>query len=303
MDRRNFLATAAASVAATPNLASAQAQSIPRRVLWAANVRTKTLPERLEAAQAGRFDAMSVFPIDYKGWRASGLSATDIRNMIDAAGIDAAILDPFVQWVPSFQIPDGYPKDYVAFIDTPEDQAFEIAEALRARQINSVEGLNQSHERTAMIDAMGAFADRAAARGVSLTLEPMPISTIVSLADGWDLVSAVDHPALSLCFDTWHFWRADPDHTLLRRIPPDRIGEVQLADARATLNGDMTNDLLHHRLMPGDGDFDLERTVDVLKDICAWRSVGPELFSDAMDELAAAEAGRRTGASLDFWLK
>lgn len=303
MNRRELLAAAAAA-SFTPLLPEiAMAQSAPRRVLWAANVRNKPLAERLAAARAGRFDAISVFPIDYKTWRAAGMSDADIRGMIGDSGIEAAILDPFVQWVPNFAIPDYYPDDYVAFIDTPEAEAYAIAEALGAAQINCVEGLNQPHERGALIDAMGGFAERAAARGFRLTLEPMPISTVATLAAGWELVSAVNHPALTLCFDTWHFWRADPDHDLLRGIPAEKIGEVQLADARSDPHGaDLTEDLLHFRMMPGDGDFDLATTVAILKETGAWTSVGPELFSDAMDALDAVEAGRRAGENLDRWL-
>lgn len=41
-----------------------------RRVLWAASLRTKSLDDRLAAAQAGGFAHMSVFPIDWRNWTA-----------------------------------------------------------------------------------------------------------------------------------------------------------------------------------------------------------------------------------------
>jgi sugar phosphate isomerase/epimerase len=302
MNRRTALKIGGALAMASALPQPSMAQGVKRRVMWAASVRTKSLDERLVAAKLGAFDAMSVFPIDYKGWRQSGLSDQDIRAKIDAAGIKVATMDPFVQWTPNFAIPDGYPKENVAFIDHTEDQVFGMAEALRTNQINCVEGLGQKHEQQALIDALGAFNDRAAKRGIKLTLEPMPISSIYSLADGWAIVKAINSPNLGLTFDTWHFWRATPDHELLATIPAEKITEVQLADAKKELNGDLLNDLLHHRLLPGEGEFDLKTTVDTLRKIGAYNSVGPELFSDAMDALGHEEAGRALGDNLNKWL-
>ena len=301
MQRRPFIGTTVAATSMAAVRRGSAQQEPSRRVLWAANVRTKSLDERLAAANAGGYDAMSVFPIDYKAWRAEGMTAAEIRARCADAGVRPDILDPYVQWTPDFAIPAGYPAENVAFIDTDEDQAFTIAEALGATQMNVVEGLDQPHERTALVAALGGLAERAAARGLRLGHEPMPISSIPRLADGWDLVRTVDHDSLGLTFDTWHFWRSEPDHDLLATIPAGKIFDVQLVDGAAEPVGDLLNDLLHHRLLPGDGSFDLARTVAVLKEMGAWASVGPELFSDAMDALDAEEVGRLTGENLTAW--
>jgi sugar phosphate isomerase/epimerase len=302
MNRRRFLSSATSAIVTSAATSVTIAQTRARRVMWAASVRTKSLDQRLQAATLGRFDAMSVFPIDYKGWQSSGLSGADILAKIKGAGIKVATMDPFVQWTPGFKIPDGYPKENVSFIDHTEDQVFAMADALETNQINCVEGLGQKHEPQALIDSLGAFNERAMKRGVKLTLEPMPISSIFSLADGWNIVKTINSSNLGLCFDTWHFWRAVPDHELLASIPADKIPEVQLADAKKELNGDLLNDLLHHRVLPGEGDFDLTTTVGVLKKMGAMNSVGPELFSDAMDALGHEEAGTALGTNLDKWL-
>ncbi len=302
MNRRSFLSTAAATAAlSTLKSEALMADPIQRRVLWAANVRNKSLDDRLIAANEGDFTAMSVFPIDFKTWRSSGMSADDIRKRFEDAGVHAAIVDPFVQWTPNFAIPDNYPEENVAFIDHSEEDVFEMADALGATQMNVVEGLGKSHEHNALVDALGGFAERADQRGLRIGLEPMPISSIATLTQGWDLVREINRPNLGLTFDTWHFWRADPDHDLLRTIPGDKIFDVQLVDATTELKGDLLNDLLRHRLFAGEGDFDLQTTVSVLKDIGAYRSVGPELFSDAMDALDAREAGRLAGLNLTNW--
>lgn len=304
MNRRQFLiGSAAVAMFALLNKHIAFASSVERKVLWAANVRNKSLEERLEAARVGGFDAMSIFPIDFVNWTEEGMTGAEIRRRYEDAGVKLAIVDPYVQWVPGFEIPDGYPPENIPFIDHTEDQVFRMADVLGANQINVVDGLGLEYDQNALIDSLGAFADRAGQRGLRLGLEPMPISTIATLRQGWALVEAVNRNNLGLTFDTWHFWRSEPDHDLLRSIPSDKIFDVQLVDATEDLKGDLFNDLLRHRLFAGEGDFDLETTVSVLKEIGAFRSVGPELFSDAMDALDAQEVGRLAGENLNAWLK
>jgi sugar phosphate isomerase/epimerase len=275
----------------------------PRKVLWAANVRNKSLVERLTAAQIGGFTHMSVFPIDYRGWRSQGMSAAQIRQQIKAAGIRVLAIDPFVQWVPNFTVPNWYPADYRGFIEFSEEQILEIAQELEAEAINCVEGLGQTYPREVLIERFGSFADRAKARGLRITLEFMPISSIQDLSAGWAIVQAANRSNAGLCFDTWHYFRSKPDDALLKTIAGERIFEVQLADALNALQGkDLTDDLLRFRRLPGQGELPLARIVPILKSIGAWRSVGPEVFADAMDALSAQEAGRQTGQSLVQWL-
>jgi len=277
------------------------ADPIERKVLWAATVRNKSLDDRIRAARAGGFDAMSIFPVDFVTWTAEGLTGRQIRQRYDDAGVKLAIVDPFVQWVPDFDIPGGYPAENIPFIDHTEDDVFRMAEELEATQINVVEGLGQHHEFATLVDALGRFADRAASRGLRIGHEPMPISSIATLQQGWDLVRTIDRDNLGLTFDTWHFWRSGPDHALLRAIPGEKIFDVQLADATAALKGDLLNDLLRHRLLAGEGDFDLVTTVKILRENGAYRSVGPELFSDAMDALDAETVGRLAGENMAAW--
>lgn len=272
----------------------------PRRVLWAANVRNKSFAERLEAAQAGRFSHMSMFPIDFKRMLDEGASHADITRTIRASGVHVHVCDPYVQWVPGFRIPDGYPKDYAAFIEHDEDFVYRMAETLGAGTVNCVEGLGQVYETAALTDALGGFARRARTHGLGVVFEFMPISSVPDLASAWAIVEPLASEGVRLTFDTWHYFRSTPAPELLARIPADRIGEVQLADADEALHGgSLTEDLLRFRKLPGDGSFPLRELVATLRTRGAIRSIGPEIFADAMDALPASEAGRLCGAALD----
>lgn len=273
-----------------------------RRVLWAASLRTKSLDERLVAAQAGGFAHMSVFPIDWRTWRSQGMTGKAIRTKLRDAGVRVLAIDPFVQWTPGFAMPAEYPDDYRSFIDFPEAEILHIAEELEAEAINCVEGLSQPHDGIALIEAFGAFADRAAARGLRVTLEFMPISSLPDLEAGWSIVKGANRSNAGLCFDTWHFYRSNPNFDLLATLPGAKIFEIQLADALQDLQAaTLSEDLLRFRRLPGEGELDIARVTDVLKRIGAWRSVGPEVFADAMDALDASQVGFRCGRNLDRW--
>lgn len=307
--RRGVLGAAAASGAAamltqlSPGSALAQTALPARQVLWAANMRTKSLDDRLLAATLGKFTHMSIFPIDWRTWTEQGQAPADMRRKIDDAGVKVLAVDPFVQWITGFAIPAEYPADYVSFIDFPEADILRIAEETGAEAINCVEGLGQPYEEALLVDALGAFADRAAARGLRITLEFMPISSITDLAAGWSIISKVNRPNAGLCFDTWHYFRSPPNPDLLATVPGDRIFEVQLADALLALQAPtLTEDLLRFRRLPGEGEMDIAGVSDILKSIGAWNSVGPEVFADAMDQLSASDVGLRTRTALDRFL-
>ncbi|MGL5839121.1 MAG: sugar phosphate isomerase/epimerase family protein [Sphingorhabdus sp.] len=305
IDRRELIFAGSAALlvsGCSPAIQSASQvtdTTLQRRVLWAANVRIKSLADRLVAARAGNFTHMSVFPIDWQGWRDSGLSVATMRAMIRDAGVKVLAIDPFVQWIPGFVLPDSYPPQNRGFIQFDESAILRIAEEAQAEAINCVEGLGQAHPQELLVDAFGSFADRAAQRGLRVTLEFMPISSITGLREGWTIVEAANRTNAGLCFDTWHYFRSYEDAETLARIPANKIFEVQLADAtRRQQVPDMIEDLLRFRLLPGDGEFDIAGITAALKAKGAWASVGPEVFADWIDPLAPREVGERCSAAL-----
>ena len=308
MNRRRILqAGAAASAAlAVPGAAQDGAASdggvdpVPgpaRRVMWAAAMMQRPLQERLDAVNASAFTHMSVFPADMKRWRREGLSYEDVGRAVRAAGIGVVALDPYTGWVPGWSM-EGVDEVTREFIDVSEAEMFRMANALGAERINAVQSVGDGYELSKYADALGAFAERARAEGHGVACEFMPTSSIPDLATGWALIRAAG-PELGMVFDTWHFHRSDPDHALLRTVDPARIVEVQVADGGRKLVGDIYNDLLYHRRVPGEGDFDLVRTMSVLHGMGAIRSYGPETFAQAMYELPASEAVRWNEAGVD----
>ncbi len=72
----------------------------------------------------------------------------------------------------------------------------------------------------------------------------------------WRIVELADHPAVGLCLDSFHVLSRGHDTSAIESIPGDKIFYLQLADAPA-LTMDVLSWSRHHRLFPGEGDFDL----------------------------------------------
>jgi sugar phosphate isomerase/epimerase len=123
-----------------------------------------------------------------------------------------------------------------------------------------------------------------------------------NLRTAWDLVRAADRPNGGLVFDTWHFFRGEPQFDVLAGIPGDRVFCVQLDDAPAVPRGSLREET-SRRLLPGDGALDLPAAIRALHRIGALRWVGPEVISPELAAMpvadAAALAMNRTRAVVD----
>lgn len=270
-----------------------------RQVFWAANVRTKSFSERLDAALAGGFREMSIFPLDVQTFAAAGLPATALRRLAESRGIRISVLDPYALWVPDTTPARWATLSDLAFVQFSEDEIFRMAEELGVESINLIETFGNHVDPDAASEHLAAFARRAAMYGWRTQLEFMPFSGIPDLEAAWRIVRDLDPATVGLTFDTWHYFRGRVDPELLRGIRGERIFQVQLADATHALRGaTLVDDLLHHRLLPGDGDFPIQDVLQTLRDTNGLSSIGIELFSDALDALPGDEVGRRVGERL-----
>ncbi len=112
--------------------------------------------------------------------------------------------------------------------------------------------------RADLIGILRAAADRAAAQGVRLVIEPLNRyeSDIVNTADeGLALIEEVGHSHLGLLLDTFHMNIEEPSlHDALRRVKQaDRLWHIHLGDS--------------NRLPPGRGHTDFASIVSTLREI------------------------------------
>lgn len=260
--------------------------------------RGTTFRERVAAASAAGFAAISLWGRDHAAARDEGLTDADLRALLDDHGLAVGELDPAWWWLPGAAdihiAPEHDPFDVFRF---GEDDLFALADTLGARSLNAVDVFGGTFTTEEAADSFGALCDRAAEHGLLVHLEFLPWSRFPDVAAAWEVVRLADRPNGGIAVDSWHFFRGTPDYEALAEVPGDRVLGVQLDDGPAEPESDLMTATLHDRLLPGDGAFDLERLVAVLTGIGAVAPIGVEVFSDELHALGAMEAARRAAGA------
>ncbi len=250
--------------------------------------------ERVEAAAATGYAAVSLWGRDYDDARREGYNDADLVALLDDHGVVVAELDPAWWWTPgaeTFSIPPELdPVDVFRF---GESELFRIGELLGARSVNAADVVGGPW---GVDDAAASFAtlcDRAGEFGLLVHLEWLAWSRISDLDTALQVVSLADRANGGLNIDTWHCARTGTDPADLLAIPGERVLAVQIDDGPAEPEENLIEATLHDRLLPGDGAFDLVGYLHALRRIGADAPIGVEVFSDDLHALGAREAAEK----------
>jgi sugar phosphate isomerase/epimerase len=267
--------------------------------LWAGTVGfTSPLAERFAAAAATGCREVTLSPPDVLRAAGDGTAAAEIGRQARDLGLDL-VVDPVMNWYP-----DREPSPS-RFAGVSTDDALRICEALGATSLSAIATATSDVPVPELAGYFGRLCDRAAGFGARVHLEFIPFTIVRTLRIAWDLVRAADRPNGGMVFDTWHFFRGEPEFEVLAGVPGDRIFCVQLDDAPAVPRGSLREET-QHRLLPGDGALDLVAAIRALDRIGGLRRVGPEVISPDLAALpvldAATLAMDRTRAIIDVAL-
>jgi len=251
--------------------------------LWAGTVGfTSPLAERFAAAAATGCREATLSPPDVLRAAQDGTAAAEIGRQARDLGLDL-VVDPVMNWYP-----DREPSPS-RFAGVSTDDALRICEALGVTSLSAIATASSDVPVPDLAGYFGRLCDRAAGFGARVHLEFIPFTIVRTLRIAWDLVRAADRPNGGLVFDTWHFFRGEPDFEVLAGIPGDRIFQVQLDDAPAVPSGPLREET-QRRLLPGDGALDLVAAIRALDRIGGLRRVGPEVISPDLAALPILDA-------------
>ena len=249
-----------------------------------------SLEERVAAARAGGFAAVSLTTRDYARARADGLADADMRALLADAGLAVTDVEALAAWRPGL-VPRRPEQS--------EDAIFAVAEAVGAAGVSVVEGAGDPLAVEPAADAFGALCDRAAARGLRLHIEFWPGSAL-DLPTAWAIVRTADRPNGGLMVDTWHLARTRGGEAIVRGIPGARVTAVQMSDS-APVDGpepDYLAAALGNRLVPGEGSLDLIGFLRLLDEIGCRAPLGVEVCSARVATAPAIEVARRLGDAM-----
>jgi 4-hydroxyphenylpyruvate dioxygenase len=208
-----------------------------------------SLVEKLHACAAAGFDGVEIFEPDLI---ASDHSPEEIRGLARRLGLTLDLYQP---------LRDIEGVDESVFGDNLRRAAATFATARRLG-IDTV--LVCSNVATATVDSDEHSADQLRRLGdvaqrhdVRVAFEALAWGRFVDdYRRAWRIVELADHPAVGVCLDSFHVLSRGHDPAAIEQIPAGKIFYLQLADAPA-LSMDVLSWSRHHRLFPGEGDFDL----------------------------------------------
>ncbi|NND69662.1 MAG: sugar phosphate isomerase/epimerase, partial [Halioglobus sp.] len=129
----------------------------------------------LRAAAGAGFSGVTLNTALYEDALATGLSAADLRALLDDLGLRVTDIDPHFNWLPD---PVELPGDDVIARCTraTEREIFDLAHAVGTDLVNAPPGLALPESEQEIADAFGALCDRAAAEDLRVSLEFMPFT-------------------------------------------------------------------------------------------------------------------------------
>ncbi len=230
------------------------------------------------------------------GYIGLGLVADDllaIRNTLGFSGLrdliaDAGLTHVEIELIEKWWIPRGLPGNSY----NVRDLLFEAADVLAPTFIKIGSELGpRTTDPEALIAPLRELAEQAATHGTRLAIETMPFSIISTLPLGAEIIRAAGHPGVGLLVDAWHVFRAGTSLGELRdALTPELVFGVELDDAATDVVGTLFEDTVEHRLLCGEGSFDLTGLIQLLRDKGFDGPWGVEILSDSFRKLPVAEA-------------
>jgi 4-hydroxyphenylpyruvate dioxygenase len=248
-----------------------------------------SLDEKLYACAAAGFDGVEIFEADLV---ASDHSPEEIRCLARRLGLSLDLYQPLRD------IEGVDDRTFAANLRRAE-HTFTTAQRLGIRTVlvcsNVASATVDSDDVSAcQLHELGELAQKF---DIKVAFEALAWGRYVNdYRRSYRIVELADHPAVGVCLDSFHVLSRGHDPTAIENIPGHKIFALQLADAPA-LTMDVLSWSRHHRLFPGEGNFDLTTFV---AHVLATGFDGPlslEVFNDTFrqtDPVRTAVHARRS---------
>lgn len=239
---------------------------------------------RVEAAASAGYSSIGMGEADYSGMRASGVTDEELLTILERHGIWVSEIEFLFDWMhddEAAQIPAAIAENL-----------YHMADVFRPDHVNMGDVRFPPGRPIELVaERFGAVCDRLAPFGVKAAIEFMPWTSIPDLDTACEIIERAGRDNAGIDLDTWHYFRGPSHLGQLSRVDPSLILAVALNDAGPPLD-DMILDTSRHRLLPGEGDFDLDIFLADLAATGARPLMGVEVLSDRQTALHPSEAAR-----------
>jgi sugar phosphate isomerase/epimerase len=246
------------------------------------------LPERCaEAAKVG-FAGIGIWHADLEHLLEKR-SLREMRQILDDHGIGPIELEFLMDW----------------FLDEDDERRKE-ADRMRRMVFEAAEVLPAHHIKVGNIPAASCplprltekfaelCADAARHTDAKVAYEIIPSDPNVhSLQAAIELATGAAAPNGGIAIDTWHMGKLRIDPEELRAIPIEYLSWVELSDGMRADMPDFFDEVINHRRLPGEGEFEVRRYVEVIRDMGYREPWGVEVLSEELRNLPMEEIFQR----------
>jgi sugar phosphate isomerase/epimerase len=255
-------------------------------ILSSGTVGNPPLAGLIEAAVAGGYGSVAIWPADYLQWRESGISDGQARSLLDDAGIAVSQVDCLLMW----SLNPGSKR-----AAAEEADVFAAAEAFGARCVSAIGPGDDRFSVDQLAETLAGTCDRGAEHGFDIALEVAPWKGNVDLETAVQLIKATGRSNAGLVIDSWHLFRGAAPASQLAAVPGEMVMSIQISDAPYAPGPDLVAETMGARLLPGVGAIDLRKLLRALDDQSNGVALTVEVLSDELRAAGPAEAGRLTG--------
>jgi sugar phosphate isomerase/epimerase len=231
------------------------------------------------------------------GFRGIGLWHADVRHQLETTTLkqmrqifdDAGLRYLEVEFLADFFAEPGTPAREES--DHLRRQLFATAAAFDAHHIKVGNIPGTPCELGRLTEEFAALCDDAANHtDAKIAYEFMPFDVNVNKLDSaLTLVTDAARPNGGLAIDTWHMSKLQIPTGDMARIPREYLTWVELSDGQLETMEDPIDEVINHRNLPGEGEFDIPGYVEALIDAGYDGPWGVEVLSAALRSLPIEE--------------
>lgn len=239
-----------------------------------------TLAEKLRAAADAGFDGVEIFEQDLV---VSPHSPEQIRDRAAELGLTLDLYQPFRDLL---SVEEDVFQDSLRRLESK----FQLMQRLGMDQILvcsnvATATVDDDEVRVDQLRRAGELAER---YGCYISYEALAWGKYVNTYQhAYDIVAKVDHPHVGTCLDSFHILSRRDDPSGIVDMDPAKIFFLQLADAPSMEMGILPWSR-HHRVFPGEGDFDLKYFMEQVAKSGYDGPVSLEIFNDKFREADVA---------------
>lgn len=230
------------------------------------------LRDRAEACGRVGFKGMGFWHADIEHILQT-YTLTEMKQILDDNGIEHIELEFIMEW-----FTDGERRQEA---DKIRNLLLSTAETLGARHIKIGDLSGDTAPIDRLIEEYAQLCQEGADHGTNIIFELIPTMVAGTLEEAMAMIEGADQANGGLMVDMWHFATLGVPHGTTAALPLRYLKGVELNDGPAEFT-DWDDEVINHRLLPGEGEWDVRGLVQAVQRAGYDGPYGVEVLNQSM---------------------